>query len=140
MIKLRLERTKICREGAFGVLVDEFRDVVAYTLEHAYAVTSFGMDHLGSPDLYLPKLPDGTYLCKRGIHKLTHSTIETFEVTNVPGHSGILFHTGNSEQDSDGCILLGQTAYEDRLYNSKTAFATFMRLLNTETEFTLEVA
>lgn len=32
---------------------------------------------------------------------------ETFEVVGVPGRSAILFHAGNTEEDTEGCILLG---------------------------------
>lgn len=33
---------------------------------------------------------------------------ETFEVRDVPGRSHIIFHVGNTVEDSRGCILLGQ--------------------------------
>jgi hypothetical protein len=32
----------------------------------------------------------------------------TFHVTNVPGRSEILIHHGNYQQDTTGCILVGQ--------------------------------
>jgi hypothetical protein len=37
----------------------------------------------------------------------------TFEITGVPGHTGILFHMGNYNQDSDGCVLLGESTVPD---------------------------
>lgn len=33
--------------------------------------------------------------------------IDTYEILNVPGRSGIRIHAGNTYHDSDGCILLG---------------------------------
>lgn len=35
-----------------------------------------------------------------------------WEVTNVPGRTAILIHNGNTEEDSLGCILVGQSAGE----------------------------
>lgn len=58
-----------------------------------------------------PKVPPGEYNCVYGPHELgvppnlVH--FPTYEITNVPGHTGILFHTGNTELDSIGCVLVG---------------------------------
>jgi len=50
-------------------------------------------------------IPAGTYPLHRTIyHK--HG-IETFEVTGVPDRSRILLHPGNTEEDTEGCILVG---------------------------------
>jgi hypothetical protein len=50
-------------------------------------------------------IPAGVYPLRRTIyHK--HG-FATFEVCNVPGRSRILIHPGNTEEDSQGCILLG---------------------------------
>ena len=69
------------------------------TLEHAYFFNG----------AYTPKLHNGVYTCVRGPHRL-HGMIDffsTFEITKVSGHSGILFHWGNYNEDSEGCILTG---------------------------------
>jgi hypothetical protein len=55
---------------------------------------------------------------------------DTFEVTDVPGRSGILFHVGNTLDDTEGCILLG-TRYgmlngKAAVMNSTKAFLLFM--------------
>ncbi len=52
-----------------------------------------------------PAVPLGTYLCQ------PHNGIEfqnVWEVTNVPGHTAILIHNGNTVADTHGCILVGQ--------------------------------
>lgn len=134
-MRLKLERTKYTEAGAFGVLVDDQRDPIAYTLEH-----TFPEDPSENTGYYDVKLPYGVYKCVRGIHQLAHGKpFETFEVTGVPGHTGILFHIGNTNQDSDGCILLGTLCYQERLYNSRDAFYNFMRFLHDQTEFVLEI-
>lgn len=37
---------------------------------------------------------------------------------NVPGFDGILIHRGNSDQDSSGCLLIGENKVKGRLINS----------------------
>lgn len=54
----------------------------------------------------------------------------TFEVKDVPGRSGILFHPGNVVGDTAGCILLGQSFGKLRdkraLLNSGATFREFL--------------
>lgn len=40
---------------------------------------------------------------------------------DVPGFEGILIHKGNTDKDTEGCILVG-TKSGDKLINSKIAF------------------
>ena len=49
-------------------------------------------------------IPPGVYVCKR-VDSLRFG--DTFEVTGVPDRSHILFHAGNTEEDTQGCILVG---------------------------------
>lgn len=43
------------------------------------------------------------------------------QLQNVPGYSGIFIHTGNTEADTQGCLLPGQTTAADFIGNSKKA-------------------
>lgn len=56
---------------------------------------------------------------------------ETFMVKDVPGRTNILFHTGNTIQDTEGCIILGSglLGNEQGVSESRKAFDRFMRLL-----------
>jgi len=87
-------------DGIFGELVDSDGNIIAQTLEHAYG---------NDADGWIPKIIDGEYLCVRGMHRLHNKTedFETFEITGVEGHTNLLFHCGNYDNDSDGCVLLG---------------------------------
>jgi hypothetical protein len=113
---LALKRTESSPDGIFGVLSDPTGKQVAVTLEH-----SFG-DR--------PAITPGAYLCVRGSHILKGMDLpfETFEITNVPGHTGILFHVGNFNQDSSGCVLLGKSVVKNMITHSLVAFLNFMEL------------
>lgn len=57
----------------------------------------------------------------------------TFQVAAVPGRSNILFHAGNTIDDTSGCILLGQSygaLFIDQrpgIHRSRVALQKFMR-------------
>jgi hypothetical protein len=124
-------------DGIFSVLYSG-ETTFCVILEHAF-------DHDGA---WLPKLPRGvTYTCRRGMHRLDHynkgEPFETFEVMNVPGHSGILFHPGNFNHNSDGCLLTGAELKTENsewwITQSGDTFARFMQALAGIDEFELEV-
>lgn len=125
-MNLTIKRNEIVSNGAFG----EIPELELVTLEHTYSVGSG----------FAPKLPPGTYICVRGIHSLlAHPQFETFEITGVPGHSGILFHRGNDENDSEGCVLQGMARQGDLIIQSRDAFAKFMNAQEGVMEFQLLV-
>lgn len=118
--------------GVFGELSSEDGQFIGYTLEHSYDGK--------------PKLPVGFFNCSRGPHRLASmkKDFETFEILNVPGHKGILFHMGNFNEDSSGCVLLGDTIGKKldgtfMLMNSKVTFLKFMKLQEGVSLFTLRV-
>jgi hypothetical protein len=133
-----LSRTDYRADGIFGELYDDSEEFCV-TLEHAYV----------QPDgSYEPKLPNGTYTCVRGTHTLEHwnkgQPFEAFEVTGVPGHTGILFHVGNKNADSDGCILIAQKLIQTApfwiIQSSLVMFEKFMTEMEGINEFELVVA
>ncbi len=115
---LTLVRKEKNEFGIFG-LIPELEVV---TLEHAYKA-------LWGSCIYRPKIEEGIYHCIRGLHRLARMIhdFETFEII-VPGHTDILFHVGNINNDSEGCVLLGTSNYKDEeITGSKIAFDLFMR-------------
>lgn len=125
---LILTRDLYREDGIFSDLVSDDGKLNLLTLEHSYGL--------------LPKLPKGDYICKRTVwHK---KGIPTFEITGVPNATRILFHTGNKEQDSEGCVLLGLARLEGNdgvmmVTSSKAAHKQFMAHFEGVNEFPLKV-
>ncbi len=125
-------------DGIFGLLFDENGNKLASTLQHAYD------SGLGNGS-YLPKIPDGVYKCIRGNHRLEHMTYDftTFEITGIKGHTNLLFHWGNFQRDSSGCILLGSAMSNvngvNMILHSRNTFDKFMKLQENVNQFLLTV-
>ena len=127
-----LRHTDFRPDGIFGEFAFDGEARFCFTLEHSY-------DNQ-------PKLQPGTYTCVRGTHKLHNGVpFETFEITGVAGHAGILFHAGNFNRDSEGCVLVGHTIAVDpntgdeMVTGSKDEFAQFMARLEGVDSWQLEV-
>ena len=133
---LVLIRKQYREDGIFSTCCDMDGNQVMVTLEHAYP----------SPDGFSPKIPEGSYTCVRGQHRLhgMEEDFTTFEITGVAGHEGLLFHWGNFNQDSEGCILVGEQDFESAsgqqmITASRAEFAKFMALQEGLDSFTLVV-
>lgn len=127
-----LKRDEFRPDGIFGAFSFDGEPTFCRTLEHSYDGQ--------------PKLQPGIYTCLRGTHAL-HNGVQfiTFEITGVAGHKGILFHAGNFNKDSEGCVLVGHTIAinpangEEMITGSRQEFAEFMERLEGVDEFELEV-
>jgi len=109
--------------GTFGVLTLDGQPV-------AVTVEPYKMDNKVS----ISCIPTGQYICKR---YSSSRYPNTFEVTGVADRSKILFHTGNTDDNTEGCIILGAnfgTLSEDlAVLNSRITMRKFMqRLCNTD--------
>jgi len=92
MLIARLPRLEMSDQGALGVLMFN---------EHCFCCT-LEPDKEDPDRLYIPQ---GVYTCKRFHGKKWPNTFEIL----VKGHTAVLFHAGNVEADSTGCILLGSS-------------------------------
>jgi hypothetical protein len=123
--RFELVRVAIDEAGAFGVLNDN---------GHPFAVTlerTFGDKVV---------IPPGEYVCKRTrYHKADY---DTFEIP-VPGHTRVLFHVGNIEDDSEGCILIGLqfglVQGKPGVHLSRLGFHQFMKRIGNRSQISLRV-
>ncbi len=85
-------------------------------------------------------IPYGTYICA-----LTPSTKYgiKWEVTKVPGYTGVRIHTGNYAKDTEGCLLLGISIDEkySQVNESGKKVKAFEKLMSEygNQDFTLEI-
>lgn len=126
-------------DGIFSELRNQTGELLAVTLEHAYP------SPFPEGSGWAPKIPNGTYTCRRGQHRLHGMTedFSTFEITGVAGHQNLLFHWGNYNKDSEGCVLVGkalaQAGASEMITNSRATFAELMELQAGLEHFTLTV-
>lgn len=98
---LTAQRFSCDEHGAFYRITDEQGKFLFFTAARTYQQDD------GS---WAPKVGAGTYTLQRGLHTIPNGRqFDTFEITGVPGHGGLLFcHSGNEPQvDSEGCHIAG---------------------------------
>jgi hypothetical protein len=132
MLRLILRRFDHGKDYTYGLLTHPDMGILAATLENPWK----------NNEPYISCIPtkNGFYLCKR-IHSPRFG--DTFKVTNVDGRTHILFHKGNTEPDTKGCILLGSyfgiMGGKRAIFNSKKAFDDFMKIVGGLEEFELDI-
>jgi hypothetical protein len=123
-LRARILRVEESEQGALGVLIID-GVIFCFTLEP---------DRNEKGKLYIPQ---GVYHCQR-----FHGTKwpDTFEI-QVPGHTAVLFHSGNTESDTLGCVLLGATTGKLKgaraVLNSGQTFKDFLAVTASLKEFGL---
>lgn len=140
MRTITLKRLCFNDDGTYGVFIEDkipFMNV----LEESWRDNAKGISCI----------PEGTYTVKR-YSSPKHP--DSWQVMNVPTRDYILIHTGNTEADIEGCLLLGMEwgtvkAKDDQsgvvenqpaVIRSKEAFAKFQERMNGEEEFRLIIS
>ena len=116
-------------DGTFGVFLD-YDIPFCLTLERRWLDNKRGESCI----------PWGNFICQR---VQSPKFGETFQVLDVPGRSGILFHKGNINDDSHGCILLGEQFEpingKNGILASGKAFQEFMQRTHSIDNFVLKI-
>ena len=127
MKTLIINRVATGNDGTFGTI--KFKNKpFALTLEREWLNNASNISCI----------PAGTYKCKR---VQSPKFGGTFEVTNVPGRSHILFHKGNIDDDSHGCILVGEQFGDVKgsagILSSREGYNEMMGIMMNEVGFSL---
>lgn len=82
-----------------------------------------------------PKVPGATAI-PSGRYEVILNHSQRFQqlmplLLNVPGFQGIRIHSGNTDKDTEGCILVGRAKGLDMVLESRAAYADlFTKLLS----------
>ena len=129
MTHLDLKRISYAQEATYGALIHE-QIPFTLTLEDPWLDNRVNVSCI----------PPGYYECQR-VNSPHHG--DTFQVLNVIGRTHILFHRGNTSEDTEGCILLGEQFDpidgREGISYSGAGYAEFHALLAGENEFSLLV-
>jgi len=116
-VKLTVTRFIFSPNSTIGILDADGR-FLCYTLEPATPI------------------PAGTYR----LALLPSAKFQTYtpHVLDVPGHTAIEIHPGNSPKDTTDCTLVGKTRAEDWVGNSDEAFNELIAKLDASQDMQIE--
>lgn len=60
-------------------------------------------------------------------------------VVDVPGFAGIRIHPGNTDKDTEGCIMVGTSRSKDFIGNSRVAFDALFKKMQAAKTITLTI-
>lgn len=96
------------------------------------------LDDIGESKVYgKTAIPSGNY--KMIINLSNRFKIEMPLLLNVKGFEGIRIHSGNTEEHTHGCILVGLTRTKDGIGQSKIAFTKLMNELSKYREYSITI-
>ena len=126
-MKLHVVRFSSQKDSTLGLLFNESegkREFLCYTLED---------EHRDNKIMHETRIPAGTYeITLRtvgGYHGRYSKRFPDFHegmlwVRDVPGFEYILIHCGNDDDDTSGCLLLGDTQTENNVSNGFVGAST----------------
>lgn len=148
------------------ILLDRFFKGPKYTVGHLYIDGKYFcdtiedvdrglLDSMSLSEIKAKKIPSKTAI-PRGTYKITLDVVspkyskrdyyikvckgKVPRILNVKGFEGILLHTGNTEEDSAGCIILGENKVKGKVINSRVTFEKFYKeLLKDKDNITIEI-
>ena len=130
-----LTLTRIAKRADYtiGRLEDENRVKICDTLEPTWR------DFKGG-ELKVPRksaVPEGTYPVVVTKSKKFGKYLPL--LVGVPGFEGVRIHSGNTVNDTEGCILVGQNLIKGKVLLSRLTLEKLMRLIENEKRIFLTI-
>ena len=130
-----LTLTRIAKRADYtiGRLEDENGVKICDTLEPKYR------DYKGG-ELKVPRksaVPEGTYPVVITKSKKFSKYLPL--LVGVPGFEGVRIHSGNTVNDTEGCILVGQNLIKGKVLLSRLTLEKLMRLIENEKRIFLTI-
>ena len=130
-----LTLTRIAKRADYtiGRLEDENGVKICDTLENTWR------DYKGG-ELKVPRksaVPEGTYQVVITKSKKFGKYLPL--LVGVPGFEGIRIHSGNTVNDTEGCILVGQNLIKGKVLLSRLTLEKLMRLIENEKRIFLTI-
>lgn len=125
-----------------------------YTIGKLYVDSVYFCDTLEDKDRGLKQSDDLAYITKHKVYSETAIPTGTYNVSlnyspkfkkilplieNVKGFSGIRIHSGNTAQDSLGCILVGKNTVVGKVTNSRDTFNALFEKLQNQKKITITI-
>lgn len=128
-MKVILQRLAHLKDATIGhLMIENVAHEPIYTLENPKRETD--VDSC---------VPAGTYQC---VPYSSEKHPDVYEVTGVEGRTKILIHQGNTQLDTEGCVLLGNRIGHligmPAVLESRNCFDRFRQLVG-KNSFTLEI-
>ena len=82
-------------------------------------------------------IPKGTY--KVIIDESNRVKRQLPLLLNVPGFEGVRIHSGNTNHDTEGCILVGQTRHKEFIGKSRKAFDKLFKKMQKAKDITISI-
>jgi hypothetical protein len=116
-----------------------------YTIGHLYVNGDYMCDTLEDKDRGLKQTDNIAYIKAKkifgqtaipyGTYKVTITYSPTFKkylplINDVKGFTGIRIHSGNTANDTEGCILVGKNEYKAMVTHSKDTLKELIEILN----------
>ena len=128
-----------------------------YTIGHLYVNGKYFCDTLEDPDRGLSSsmsnsqiamkkikgdtaIPTGTYNITLDIVSSKYSNFSKYpyvkfcggkmpRLLNIPGYEGVLIHAGNTQKDTEGCLLVGENKVVGKVINSQVTWKKLYEIL-----------
>ena len=132
-MKLTLKRIAKRTDYTIGRLTDEKGERICDTLEPTWRNYKGG-------ELKVPRksaVPEGTYPVVVTKSKKFGKYLPL--LVGVPGFEGVRIHSGNTVNDTEGCILVGQNLIKGKVLLSRLTLEKLMRLIENEKRIFLTI-